>query len=178
MTSTRILTAAAILIACGCTESSTGPRYTAIGDPPPPPEPVVVKGTIMVSSDAVLLQLESGEIVVLVGSEAERLATLDGDEVQLHGDWITGEPPLETDDSLDAIRPQFAVADFLVLAVAGRPAIDGLLIKEGGSYYLTLVSGDVLWLDDGPSVFESYVGKRIWVTGSMADPPLEFGVIE
>ena len=83
----HLLTAAAVLIACGCTESSLGPNYPVGGTPPPPPEPVVLTGTIEVSPTGVALRLESGELVDLVGSEVQRLAPLYGAQVELRGGW-------------------------------------------------------------------------------------------
>jgi len=75
------------------------------------------------------------------------------------------------------VRSAFKVAEFLVLAVGGRPAMDGVLGEEEGRYYLRPTAGDVFWFEEGPSEFDANIGKRIWVTGSMEDPPLRFGVI-
>ena len=56
--------------------------------------------------------------------------------------------------------------------------MDGLLGEDEGRYYLQLTAGVVHWFEEGPSEFADYIGNRIWVTGSMEDPPLTFGVIE
>lgn len=177
MTRAHLLTAA-VLIACGCSEPSSGPRYSPVG---PPAEPLVITGTVTTDgsvSPVVSLRLESGEMVDIVGSEAQRLAALGGADVQLRGTW-TGAimPPFDTDVTLDSVRRAFSVAEFLVLAVGGRSAMDGVLEEEEGRYYLRLSAGDVFWFEDAPSDFTDCIGKRIWVTGSMEDPPLTFGVI-
>lgn len=166
------LTAAAVLIACGCTEPSLGPNNPGgVRTPPPPPELVEITGTVGVSPVATFLQLESGGIVEIVGSEAHRLAPLSGALVQVRGFW-------SYDILDDAVGPALQAEVFLVLAVEGRPAMDGLLGEDEGRYYLQLTAGDVHWFEEGPSDFADYIGRRIWVTGSMEDPPLTFGVIE
>jgi hypothetical protein len=169
----QLLTAAAVLIACGCTESSVGPANPpGVGTLPEPPEQVVITGTVGVSPDGTFLQLESGDIVDIVGSEAQRLAPLDGAQVHVRGTWVGGEL------LYNALRPALQAEVFLVLAVGGRPAMDGRLDEEEGRYYLRLTAGDVHWFEEGPSDFADYLGKRLWVTGSMENPPLTFGVIE
>jgi hypothetical protein len=50
--------------------------------------------------------------------------------------------------------------------------------EEGGTYYVELLGGDLVWLDSAPSDFSSCLGKRVWVTGSLDDPPFMIGVIE
>jgi len=175
MTRAHLFTAAAVLIACGCTESSVGP----VGQVPSLPlELSVIKGTVVTERSrpplGVTLRFEWGEIVDLVGAEVPRLVSLDAAEVQLSGTWISpGSPSL----SVGPVRSAFKVAEFLVLAVGGRPAMDGVLGKEEDRYYLRPTSGDVVWFEAGPSEFGANIGKRIWVTGSMEDPPLRFGVI-
>lgn len=178
----QLFTAVAVLIACGCTESSLGPGYS-VGGTAAPPEPVTIAGIVAIDNSVspveVTLRLESGELVDLVGGEAQRLATLDGVETQLRGSWATPvSPPFDTDLPLDGVRPAFTVAEFLVLSVGGRPAMDGVLGENEGRYYLRLTAGDVIWFTDAPSDFDTIIGRRIWVTGSMEDPPLTFGVIE
>jgi hypothetical protein len=179
MTRVQLLTAAAVLIACGCTESSLGPE-NQVGAPsatPPQIQLPVITGTVVTESSrpsAVGLLLDWGELVELVGPEASRLAMLDGVKVQVRGTW-TG--PLLQPLPGDAASV-FSVEEFLVLAVEGHPAMDGVLGQEEGRYYLDLTGGDdVFWFEDAPAEFDANIGKRIWVTGSMEDPPLRFGVI-
>ncbi len=180
MTRAQLLTAAAVLIACGCNESSLGPGNPVGGTLPPPPQLQlsVITGTVVTERSRppleVVLRLEWGELVELVGPEASRLVMLDGAEVQLRGTWtspILQRPPGD-------VTSAFSVDEFLVLAVGGRAAMDGVLGQEAGRYYLDLAGGDdVFWFEDAPSEFDANIGKRIWVTGSMGDPPLRFGVI-
>lgn len=179
MRSAHLLTAAAVLIACGCTESSLGPNNVVGGGPPEPPVPVVITGTIEVSAVAVALRLESGDLVDLVGAQAQRLAPLYGAQVELRGDWaFPVSSTLDTELPIVAVRRAFAATEFLVLSVGGRPAMDGVLEEDEGRYYLRLGTGDVFWLTDVPSDFNKCIGRRIWVTGSMEDPPLTFGLID
>ena len=166
------LTAAVVLIACGCTEPSLGPSNpVGVRTLPPPPEPVEITGTVGVSPVATFLRLESGDVIDIIGSEARRLAVLEGAQVKVRGFWNY--------DLLDeGVGPGLQAEVFLVLSVGGRPAMDGLLGEDEGRYYLQFIAGDVHWFEDGPSDFADYIGKRIWVTGSTEDPPLAFGVIE
>jgi len=113
-------------------------------------------------------------MVDLVGADVPRLVILDGAELQLSGTWIS---PVLPPVPVAPVRSAFKVAEFLVLAVGGRPAMDGVLGEEEGRYYLRPTAGDVFWFEEGPSEFDANIGKRIWVTGSMEDPPLRFGVI-
>jgi hypothetical protein len=53
-----------------------------------------------------------------------------------------------------------------------------VLGQDDGTYYLELLDGDFIWFDSAPTDFESCLGKRVWVTGSMDDPPFMIGVIE
>jgi hypothetical protein len=183
MTRAQLLTAA-VLIACGCTESSVGPGYSVGGASPPSlPGPSVITGTVSidesVSPVAVTLRRESGVLVALVGSEAQRLRILDGAEVELRGNWTLLDSPLfDADASLDPVTPAFGVDGFQVLVVGGRAAMDGVLGEDDGTYYLELLGGDLIWLESAPSDFNSCLGKRVWVTGSMDDPPFMIGVID
>ena len=43
--------------------------------------------------------------------------------------------------------------------------------------YLELLADNRIWLNSAPSDFKSCLGKRIWVTGSVDDPPFMIGVI-
>src|SRR6186997_2766077 len=108
MTRAQLLTAA-VLIACGCTESSVGPAYSGGGPPPPNLGPTVITGTVSIDGSAspvaVSLQLESGGVVALVGGEAQRLGILDGAKVELRGAWTVVESRLETDDAIDSPIP-------------------------------------------------------------------------
>ena len=181
MTRAQLLTAA-VLIACGCTESSVGPAYSGGGTPPPNPDPTVITGTVSIDGSAspvaVSLQLESGGVVTLAGGEAQLLRVLDGAKVELRGAWTVDSPRFETDDAIDPVIPTFAVDRFQVLVVGGRAAIDGILAEEDGTYYVELLDGDLVWLDSAPSDFQACLGKRVWVTGSVDDPPFMIGVID
>ena len=60
----------------------------------------------------------------------------------------------------------------------GLEAMDGVLGENEGRYYLRLTAGDAYWFEDTPSGFDTYIGKRIWVTGWLDSPPLTYGVID
>ena len=178
MTRARLLTAVAVVIACGCTESVAPDESVGIkGGVPPDLESI--KGTIIadaaVAPVQVYVQLGADERVHVVGSNAHQLLSLVGAEVELHGRWAGQALPVFIDEP---VRPPFALADFVVLAVAGRQAMDGVLGENEGRYYLRLTAGDAYWLDDMPSEFSTYVGRRIWVTGWIDRRPMTYGVID
>ena len=178
MTRARLLTAVAVVIACGCTESVAPDESVGLkGGFPPDLESI--KGTVIADAAAapvqVYVQVGADERVKIVGSEAHQLVSLAGAEVELHGRWAGQALPVFIDEP---VRPPFALAEFVVLAVGGRRAMDGVLGENEGRYYLRLTAGDAYWFDDTPSEFDTYIGRRIWVTGWLDRPPLTYGVID
>ena len=178
MTRARLLTAVAVVIACGCTESVAPDESVGLkGGVPPDLESI--KGTVIADAAAapvqVYVQVGADERVKIVGLEAHQLVSLDGAEVELHGRWASQALPVFIDEP---VRPPFALAEFVVLAVGGRRAMDGVLGENEGRYYLRLTAGDAYWFGDTPSAFDTYIGKRIWVTGWRDRPPLTYGVID
>ena len=179
MTRAQLLIAAAVLIACGCTESSAGPDESVGIKGGFPAALESIRGTVFadtsVSPIQVYLQLGADERVRVVGSEVHQLVSLDGAKVLVHGRWASQVLPVFIDEP---ISPPFAIADFVVLAVDGREAMDGVLGEDEGRYYLRLTAGDAYWFANAPSEFDAYIGKRIWVTGWRDRPPLTYGVID
>ena len=175
----RLLTALAVVIACGCTKSSVAPDESVGVKGGFPPELESIRGTVVAAASVlpiqVYLQLGADTRVKVVGPEAHKLVSLDGAEVLLHGKWAGQALPVFIDEP---VRPPFAIADFVVLAVGGRQAMDGVLGENEGRYYLRLTAGDAYWFEDAPSSFDTYIGKRIWVTGWGDRPPLTYGVID
>jgi hypothetical protein len=178
MTRARLLTAVAVVIACGCTESVAPDESVGIkGRFPSDLESI--KGTIIADAAAapvqVYVQVGADERVRIVGSEAHQLVSLDGAEVELHGRWAGQALPVFIDEP---VRPPFALADFVVLAVGGRQAMDGVLGEDLGRFYLRLTAGDAYWFASAPSEFNAHIGKRIWVTGWRDRAGLTYGLID
>jgi len=180
MTRAQLLIAAAVLIACGCTESSVGPDDSVgVKGGGFAPQLESIKGTVVAAAAVlpiqVYLQVGAETRIKLVGPDVHRLVSLDGAQVLLHGNWAGQAVPVFIDEPVSA---PFAIADFVVLTVGGRQAMDGVLGANEGKYYLRLTDGEAYWFDDTPSEFDTYVGKRIWVTGWLDRPRLTYGVID
>jgi hypothetical protein len=179
MKSTRLVVLASVLASIGCTDSPTYPTvpYT---DSAARLEGIL--GTVAVNGSygerSVSLRLSSGEIVQLRGSEAMRLASVDGAEVLVRGFWIPGDEP-QTDDAISwEGDPQgFEVVEFVVLAVDGQTAFDGVLIEVDGALALQLADGGLRTIDDPPADLMTHLGERVWVTGLDEDRYFRFGVI-
>ena len=179
MTRAQLLAALAVVIACACTESSVGPDDSVGIKGGSFPDLESIRGTVVADASVlpvqVYLQLGADSRVKVVGPEAHQLVSLDRAEVLLHGRWIGQVLPVFIDEP---VSPPFALSDFVVLAVGGRKAMDGVLGENEGRYYLRLTAGDAYWFGDTPSAFDTYIGKRIWVTGWLDSPPLTYGVID
>ena len=157
---------AVMLFACS-EHSATGPISPA-NTFPQAPSVAVMTGVIVVSGSdeagAIFLKESSGALTMLIGTETDRLASVDGAEVEVRGTW-------------DA-PPGLVVESFTVLAVDGRPAIDGVLVYAADQYALQLADGSLYELADPPEALTSHIGERLWVTGGAAeDEPIQFGVI-
>ncbi|HEX5073149.1 MAG TPA: hypothetical protein VFW03_08090 [Gemmatimonadaceae bacterium] len=179
MTRAHLLAAVAVVIAGGCSESSVGPDDSVGIKGGVPPALESIRGTVVTDAAAlpvqVYLQLGADERVKVVGSDAHQLVRLDGALVELHGRWAGQALPVFVDEPVSA---PFALANFVVLAVGGREAMDGVLGEDQGRYYLRLTAGDAYWFADAPSEFDAHIGQRIWVTGWRDRPPMTYGVIE
>jgi hypothetical protein len=166
-----------LLIACGCRESSG--LDTSVDSTGPSSDLIAITGTVVADASVSPLQIYlldgTDQRVNVVGSEAQRLASLDGAKVQLRGSWIGKVLPPFVHES---VSPRFAITGFLVLAVGGRQAMDGVVGEEEGRYYLRLTAGNAYWFKTTPSEFKDYIGKRIWVTGWLDNSALTYGVID
>ncbi len=165
----RIQTVALALVvaAFGCSEhrwpNTTGPDDVL---PPGVPSVAQVSGTVIVTgigtSRSVHLRRSDGSLLLIIGNEAARLASVAGGEVMAQGTW-------------DA-PPAFVLDGFQVLSMSGRAAYDGVLTASGNGFALRLASGTVRSIASAPAELANHLGERIWITG-LEDPPVAFGVI-
>jgi hypothetical protein len=112
---------------------------------------------------SMLLQPSDGPSITLIGLGLWRLARVVGAEVQVDGTWTAGH--------------RFEMSGFLVVAVGGRPAADGMLVQTDNGYGLRLGNGSYRALIDPPESLIAFVGQRVWVTGPDDAPPNAFGLI-
>jgi hypothetical protein len=142
---------------------------------PPPPSFVTLTGVVHIvgRGDAgVILEMLDGKEVVLAGRETAQLERVDGAEVEVRGTW----------DAVDG----FAVNDFLVRAVGGVAALDGVVTEMYSDdleydfigYGLRLTSGPLIVpLIDPPDDLIEHRGDRVWVTAAPSGKPMAYGLI-
>jgi hypothetical protein len=172
--------AVSILAVLACADPPSGPS----DDPSStyvPPSTYVPRGSFVTLNgivhtagnvaSGVVLQTDGDEIR-LAGSETARLKRVEGAEVEVRGMW----------NMVDALT----VNDFLVRAVNGVAALDGVLIMMWGDgpeseflgYGVRLTRGArIVPLVDPPQGLIEHAGKRVWVTGALGGPPMAYGVI-
>jgi hypothetical protein len=154
------------LLACTDQHASpTGPRGIT-ETPVAPPSFAELQGVVEVNGTeeyGVRLRLPDGTTIQLIGGETERLARVVGAEVYVRGTW-------------DA-PPGLVVESFLVIAVDGRAASDGVLVQTDDGFALRLRDGSLHMLPALPEALMELIGARIWLTG-IDEPPVAFGVID
>lgn len=117
---------------------------------------------------AVLLITGDGNDLVLVGTEADNLLSLDGAEVDVRGLWDAGT---------------LVVSDFLVRRVGGMEVLDGVLTMvvddQTGDvgYGISLTRGSYVPLIDPPNELIAHIGQRVWVIDPADGQPWLFGII-
>jgi hypothetical protein len=72
---------------------------------------------------------------------------------------------------------RFRMSSFLVRAVDGADAVDGILIREPAGYALRLMDGTALPITRLPASLERQVGARIYWAGATDLPPAAYGVL-
>jgi len=71
----------------------------------------------------------------------------------------------------------FLVSSFTVRAANGRPAVDGVLARDGDRLVLETPSGPVT-LGNPPAALREMIGARVWVTGPLDRGPNTYGILE
>jgi hypothetical protein len=111
-----------------------------------------------------IMLLESdGTMVGLWGEQLTALSTVIGAEVDVQGQF----------DDVELLT----VESFVVVAVGGQPASDGVLERTEDGYGLRLMTGGVRDIKDPSQELQLHVGDRLWITGPDDGPPTAFGVI-
>jgi hypothetical protein len=149
---------------------TVAPLGSASAGPPDATRPAAVDtivGTIRVTGSApfpsVVLRPASGApSLTLAGSDTAALRRAAGLDVVVRG---------------AASDRRFLVSSFTVRAANGRPAVDGVLARDGDRLVLDTPSGRVA-LGNPPAALREMVGARVWVTGSLDRGPNTYGVLE
>jgi hypothetical protein len=153
------LVCVAVVSACQRVPQSTA--IPVVGD--------TLRGVVQVvgaePGSVVQLQLASGQIVPLEGSELPALRMAASLEVMVRGAVATA-------------RTMFTVDRFNVRAVDGIPAVDGwLLSTETGRYALRMADGSQLPLAAVPTGMTPLVGGRVFWAGPLDRAPSAYGVL-
>lgn len=138
-----------------------------------------VRGTISVVGSEPLTALVLSPVtgaapMALVGAHQVTLRGLSGLEVMVAG--------RRTANMSAAIpRPgggaEFEVDSFVVRAVDGVAATDGIVASEGGRFYLVTAGGSRLRADFLPVALRQKIGARVFVAGALDQTPASYGVI-
>lgn len=169
MTHSNFLTAAIVVVAVACTDNPAAISGPTIGWPPIPAAPTnaMIAGRIIVSGEGddrvVVLRDDHGDLFRLLGNEVGVLTSVDGGDVIAFGTW---DP-----------NPGFAVLEFQVVGMHGRPALDGVLEVSEEGFALRLADGTIHIVPGLPSECAKFLGARVWVIGWDENKDVQFGLI-
>jgi hypothetical protein len=169
MTRSHLFTVAAVLSLVACTDNPSAILAGPVNPSPIPalPATAMIAGRISVSGlgddPVVELSDEHGDVYRLLGNETIALASVDGGDVIAYGTW-------------DA-SPGFVVQEFQVVAMYGRPALDGVLEVSEEGFALRLTDGSIRLVPGLTGDGADYVGARLWVIGWDENSDVVFGLI-
>lgn len=126
-----------------------------------------VRGTVLVvRSDRfnqVALRTKS-DTVTLTGDVVPEIARAGGADVWVEG---TRESPAE-----------MHVSQFLVRAVNGRPALDGVLVAEGDQLFVLSADGSRHMISHAPGALRQHLGDRVWIASAPNSIRAVYGVLQ
>jgi hypothetical protein len=166
MNSKHLLVLACVAVLGACQDQATPAAPAAVAAPPAAPSRITLAGTVVASNrDITTVFLQTPDALVpLEGSEAIPMTNVLGADVEVRGTWDGAAVTVES---------------FLVLAVNGNPALDGILESMSDGYAIRLVDGTRRMLEAAPAELLAHIGARVWVTRSADDAAtIEFGVIQ
>ena len=177
MLRTRILAILMTFALVACSETPSAPVSVIPGGilppGPPPNQSAQLTGKVVTNAppldNAVYLELDDQSRVILVGSQVSGLSSVNGAVVFVEGNWSDGYAY----GDIGVIEVQ----RFEVLAVGGRPAIDGILEETPEGYALRLQNGDFYTLVEPSAEMLEHMGQRLWITTSDTGAADAFGVI-
>lgn len=121
----------------------------------------------------VAITLANGRTMVVRGAVETVLRNVNNFEVTLFGH--TGE--MVTDGALPREAALFRATAFLVRAVQGVPASDGILLRVESGFALQHANGSLSALPIVPEALHAHVGARIFWVGAYDVTPSAYGVI-
>ena len=117
-----------------------------------------------------LLPVGGGGNIALTGPSRAALERTNGAHI-----WVSGT--LSSGPGRPLAARSMKVERFVVRAVDGVSATDGVLSADGDALILTASDGKRHRLVTPPSGLRSHVGARVWIAGPIDREPTTFGVI-
>ncbi|HYW29914.1 MAG TPA: hypothetical protein VE869_00310 [Gemmatimonas sp.] len=128
----------------------------------------------------VLTRASSAEHLTLRGAAMPSLGAVEGIEVVVRGRLtaVTGaDGPTRRPAGRRAGTPVFDVISFTVRAAEGREAVDGIVMRDTQGFALRLNDGSLRRAPHMPSALQSELGRRVFLVGSLDQPPVAYGII-
>jgi hypothetical protein len=140
--------------------------------------PDSVRGRISVvgsepMTEVVLRPRGGTESLALAGAQVAMLRGLAGIDVLVRG-RRTGTYSRTATPQVVAV---FEVESFVVRAVSGIAATDGIVAVEGGRFYLVLQDGSRLAVTHFPTVLQKKIGARVFIAGPLDREAATYGLI-
>ena len=123
-------------------------------------------------TEVVLLPVAGGAPVALAGSQRVTLRGLGGVEVM-----VTGRLTGKMSAAIPRGGAEYEVDSFVVRAVDGVAATDGIVATSDGMFFLVTTDGRRLSADHLPALLKQKVGARVYLAGSLDRAPVSYGVI-
>ena len=124
-------------------------------------------------AEVVLRPRAGTESLALAGAQLAMLRGLGGIDVMVRG-RLTGTYSRTATPQVVAV---FEVESFVVRAVAGIAATDGVVAADGGKFYLVLEDGRRLAVTYFPTVLQQKIGARVFIAGPLDREAATYGVI-
>ncbi len=123
-------------------------------------------------TEVVLSPLAGGAPVALAGSQRVTLRGLGGLEVM-----VTGRLTGKMSAAIPRGGAEFEADSFVVRAVDGVAATDGIVATSDGMFFLVTTDGRRLSADHLPALLKQKIGARVYLAGSLDGAPVSYGVI-
>lgn len=176
----RAMIMTVLITACLMTGAIQACRHAPANDTDtllPAAGPDTVRGVISIVGNepqtTVSLTATDNRPIVVRGDAAATLRAVNSIEVTLFGAYAG----TVSDGSLPSEAPLFVANAFLVRAVQGVAASDGVLVRIESGFALQHVSGLLSVLRTVPEALQTHVGARIFWVGAYDAPPAAYGVI-
>ena len=123
-------------------------------------------------TEVVLSPVAGGAPVALAGLQRVTLRGLGGLEVM-----VTGRLTGKMSAAIPRGGAEFEADRFVVRAVDGVAATDGIVATSDGMFFLVTTDGRRLSADHLPALLKQKIGARVYLAGLLDRAPVSYGVI-